>query len=137
MILPFLCFPQYLLGREVRLLTDNEPVVFGWEAKRLPNDESASIIVRSLHIISHFLGATVTVQHLPRMSTESAILADKLSRAATTGPEERRAVREAIPYKVPDVLLQWLRQPSEDWELPNNLLKEVQQSINHASIQLP
>jgi hypothetical protein len=137
MILPFLCCPQYLLGREVRLLTDNEPVVFGWEAKRLPNDESASIIVRSLHIISHFLGAIVTVQHLPRMSTESAILADKLSRAATTGPEERRAVREAIPYKVPDALLQWLQQPSEDWELPNNLLKEVQQSINHASIQLP
>ena len=136
LILPFLCCPEYLLGKEVLLLTDNEPVVFGWESKRLPNDESASIIVRSLHVISQFLGASVTVQHLPRMSTDSAVLADKLSRLSTTGPEELHAVRDAIPYKVPDALLSWLQNPSEDWDLPNKLLYAVQQSISSAGIDI-
>ena len=137
MILPFLCCPEHLLGKEIRLLTDNESIVFGWESRKLPNDESASIIMRSLHLISHFLGTLVTVQHLPRMSTRSAVLADKLSRQETTGPEELREVQGAMPCKIPEPLSQWLNSPWEDWDLPDRLLQYVRQSINKLDIRLP
>jgi len=137
MILPFLCCPEELMGKEVLLLTDNESVVYGWDSRKLPNDESASLILRSLHIISHFLGSLVTIQHLPRMSTASAVLADKLSRRSTTGPDELNAVRDAPPRPVPAALLQWLEDPWEDWRLPGRLLRTVQQSINDTGTNLP
>jgi hypothetical protein len=46
-ILPFLCCPEALIGREVVLHTDSEAVVYGWESKRVNNDVSASIIIRA------------------------------------------------------------------------------------------
>jgi len=137
MILPFLCCPELLLGREVLLLTDNESVVFGWEARRLPNDESASVFIRSLHIISHYLGAHVTVQHLPRMSTASAVLADRLTRQSTTGLAERAAVGNAPVRPIPEDLLTWLRDPFEDWDLPCRLLRAVQKIIESKDIYMP
>ncbi len=54
------------------LLTDNEHIVFGWDSRKVTNDESASILVKALHLIASYLGSWVTVQHLPRMSTDPA-----------------------------------------------------------------
>ena len=51
LLLPFLCCPEILIGKEVTLLTDNEALVFGWEKRRVPHDNSASIILRAIHII--------------------------------------------------------------------------------------
>jgi len=75
-LLPFLCCPQLLIGREVTLLTDNEALVFGWNKRRVPHDNTASILLRALHIISAFLGSSVELRHLPRVSTPSAELTD-------------------------------------------------------------
>jgi len=137
LFLPFLCCPTYILGKEVLLLTDNESIVFGWESKRVPHDESASIMIRCLHVLAHYLAVTVTVQHLPRMSTESAVLADSLSRVSTTGAAERWKIRNALPYKIPAALSEWLANPWEDWSLPHKLLAAVQQSVNQSGIDLP
>jgi hypothetical protein len=56
MALPFLCCPEKLVGKEVLLLTDCEAVVYGWDARKVANDKSASIILRTVHIIAAFLG---------------------------------------------------------------------------------
>ncbi len=129
LILPFLCSPQILIGRQVTLLTDNEALVFGWEKRRVPHDDTASIFLRSLHLISCFLGASVEIRHLPRMSSPSARLADALTRSSTTEEHHRDAVSLAPPVSIPEPLVQWLHNPSEDWSLPYVLLSHVQKKF--------
>jgi hypothetical protein len=130
LLLPFLCCPEILIGKEVTLLTDNEALVFGWEKRRVPHDNSASIILRAIHIISAFLGTSVEVRHLPRMSTPSAELADALSRSTTTLDCHLAAVQHAPPAAVPAVLTDWFQNPRDDWNLPIALLTYVQSSFS-------
>lgn len=134
MILPFLCCPEHLLGREVLLLTDNEPIVFGWDSRKVTNDESASILIKTLHLIASYLGSWVTVQHLPRMSTESAKLADHLTRKATTTKRDLQRISRASHYQAPWALLHWLHNPTEDWDLPYQLLHSVQARLAKKNI---
>jgi len=128
-ILPLLCCPHKLVNKDVLLLTDNMAVVFGWDSRRVPHDESASIIIRSIHLIASFLGCSVTIQHLPRMSTESAVLADSLTRKSTTTDKEMALLKEATSLPVPDALTAWLNNPTEDWDLPTALLTHVKRTI--------
>jgi len=136
MALPFFCCPEKLIGREILLLTDSEAVVFGWDSRKVTNDESASIIIQSVHIISAFLGCWVTVQHLPRMSTTSARLADSLTRRSSTKKSDLYKIRNALPFKIPAALLRWLSYPSEDWSLPSRLLSDVKQQLTDKNIHL-
>jgi hypothetical protein len=126
LLLPFLCCPTILIGREVTLLTDNEALVFGWDKKRVPHDNSASILLRAVHIISAFLGTSVEIRHLPRMSTPSAELADALTRSTTTKTCHLEAVSRAPPATIPTQLTDWFLDPREDWSLPITLLRYVQ-----------
>jgi hypothetical protein len=126
LILPFLGCPALLIGREVSLLTDNEALVHGWPKRRVPHDTSASIFLRALHMIAAFLGASVEVRHLPRVSTPSAELADALTRSTTTLECHRQTVSSAPPVRIPQALYDWLQSPSEDWNLSYGLLSHVQ-----------
>ncbi len=108
------------------LLTDNEALIFGWEKRRVPHDDTASIFLRTLHLISCFLGVSVDIRHLPRMSSPSARLADALTRSSTTEKQHRDAVCQAPPVSIPEPLLEWLENPSEDWSLPYSLLHYIQ-----------
>ena len=131
--LPFLCCPEKLVGREVLLLTDSEAVVFGWESRKIANDESASIIIRTVHLVAAFLGCWVTVQHLPRVSTPAARLADRLTGKSTTTMADLKSIQFASNPEIPMSLKRWLAFPSEDWSLPNRILAEIKsrlQSIN-------
>jgi hypothetical protein len=124
-LLPLLCCPSDIAGKEVLLLTDNESVVYGWDSRRVQHDVSASIILRSVHIISHFLGCHTEVQHLPRKSTPLAALADELTRSSTTKRNQLNAIRHSQSLPIPKELIDWLHNPSEDWELPFRLLSSV------------
>jgi hypothetical protein len=128
-ILPFLCCPALLIGREVTLLTDNEALVFGWDKRRVPHDTSASIFIRAIHIISSFLGSSVEVRHLPRISTPSAELVDALTRSTTTLDIHKEAVSNIPPAVIPQVLTDWFENPQDDWSLPLSLLTYVQNLI--------
>lgn len=125
LILPFLCIPQLIAGKNITLLTDNEAVVYGWESRRVNNDVSASIFMRSLHLISFYLGNNISILHLPRMSTPAAELADALSRKSTTGPAQREAISGSRPHLIPRILTDWLRSPREDWEFAFEILNHV------------
>jgi hypothetical protein len=130
LILPFLCCPQNLINRQVTLYTDNEALVYGWEKRRVPHDNSASIFIRTLHIISAYLGTSVEIRHLPRMSSPSAILTDALTRSTTTDLIHIQAVKSAPPVQIPPRLTDWLQDPSEDWSLPTDLLQFVRKKFN-------
>ena len=129
LILPFLCIPHLLVNQQVTLLTDNEALVFGWEKRRVAHDTLASIFLRALHIISAFLGTSVEIRHLPRVSTPSAILADALTRSSTTTAAQEEMVGGAPEARIPQELFKWIEDPSEDWTLPVRLLEHVQNCL--------
>ena len=124
-ILPFLSIPKQLRNRHVVLLTDNEPLVYGWSTRRVPHDTTASIFIRALHIIATLLNCSVTIQHLPRMSTRSATLADELTRQSTTSAGHQEAIRLAWRHPTVSALQAWLDHPTKDWGLPAALLNHV------------
>jgi hypothetical protein len=75
-LLPFLLRPDLLAGRYVIVKVDNCACFFGWINRQVSNDECASIMIRSLHIISSYLSSIVHIEHLPRLSTPDAELVD-------------------------------------------------------------
>ena len=129
LILPFLTIPHLIYGTDILLLTDNMSVVYGWESRKIRNDTSASIFIKTLHILSFYLGCNISVQHLPRQSTAGTVLADALSRQKTTTREVQDAVSTALQPPVPTILMEWLHRPVEDWALPLRILHYVQSII--------
>jgi hypothetical protein len=107
------------------LLTDNESVVYGWESRKIRNDVSASIFIRGLHLISFYLGCHIHVRHLPRVSTDLAILADSLTRDSTTTCEVLSKLSLAEGFTPPAILYDWLVKPIEDWNFSLRLLDHV------------
>lgn len=125
LLLPFLCDPARLAGRDIVLLVDNAPIVYGWETRGTSGDSSASILIRALYLISYWLGVTIFVRHLPRRSNFESILADNLSRKSTTKPSDLRMLRNATHHNPPRVLVDWLENPVEDWSFAVRLLDYV------------
>ena len=122
LLLPFVTIPGRLRNKAVRLQVDNISLVYGWINKHLKNDDSASIFIRSIHLIAVMLNCVVEVEHLPRVTSPAAILADNLSRNSTTTEADRRAVEGAATGPIPRALTDWLNSPCDDWDLPLKLL---------------
>lgn len=123
--LPFLSNPSFLSGKHVILYVDNSSLIYGWKKRSIKNDLEASNLVRSLHILSTFIRCKVYVEHVPRLSTSVAILADHLSRSSTTSvKEEKQACLQACHPRSP-ILFSWLHNPQPSWNLPLLFLKEL------------
>jgi hypothetical protein len=108
---------------------DNIAVVYGWDNRNVKFDDAASIILRTVHIISAYLGCIVHITHSHRRSTKWEILSDNLSRTSTRSFEDRMLVREAKRSIVKGKFMEWLVDPQEDWELPYILLGEVKEKL--------
>jgi hypothetical protein len=130
LIIPMLISPGTMAGRHLTFKVDNIAVVFGWENKVVKNDTTATILIRTLHLLSAYLGVFVHVRHEPRCSSKFSILADHLSRQSTTKQEDLAILGHVPESTVEGALVDWLRNPVIDWELPNKMLKEL---INHVS----
>jgi hypothetical protein len=125
LLLPLLCMPGELSGRDVVFHVDNIAVVYGWYNGATKLDEAASILLRGLHLMASFLGVTIHVRHVPRRSCEKSVLADNLSRKSTTSAEDLNHVRFATRGTLTGALSDWLQNPREDWSLAKNFLEEV------------
>ena len=117
MILPFILFPSSLKNRHVILSTDNIGCFFGWENMAVKGDVTASILVRSLALMSAKLNCHVYVEHVPRCSTWGSKMADCLSRSETTKGPVKRLLRSFSQPALPLFLTEWLKDPKEDWSL--------------------
>jgi len=129
LIIPLLSVPHKFVGKKALFLTDNISVVYGWDSKKITNDVTASIFIRAIHLISFYLGCFIQIEHLPRNSTPSAMLADSLTRKSTTTEKILQTVRKAISYDIPEVLTKWIENPTEDWAYAQKLLEHVQQLV--------
>jgi hypothetical protein len=133
-MLPLLTVPHLLRGRELCLYVDNIAVVYGWQNRGVKNDLSASVLIRALHTIAAFLGCHVHVLHLPRMSTPNARLADRLSRRQTTTQIDSRRIRQTLKPSLPPALSRWLARPRLNWDLPDELLRDVQDRLRREEL---
>ncbi len=107
------------------LKVDNLGCYYGWENKKVKNDICAWILIRSLILISSFLSCYIHIEHLPRLSSWDAQLCDRLSREKTTLKSDKQLLESFGNPVAPQVLLDWLKQPAEDWSLCNVLLEHV------------
>jgi hypothetical protein len=87
LLLPLLSVPALLAGQHVVLGVDNIGVVFGWQNGGCKGDRWASVLIRALHVVASYLGCTLHVTHVPRLSKAAAIMADSLTRSSTATAE--------------------------------------------------
>jgi hypothetical protein len=71
LLLPFLLIPHVIRNHHVIAYVDNIGCYFGWSNGYVKNDVCASIIVRTIAILSAFLEVSVHVRHLPRLGSKS------------------------------------------------------------------
>jgi hypothetical protein len=128
-LLPFLTQPKLLQGRHVRLEVDNMAVVFAWKKKYTVRDHETSLLIRVLHVIEAFLSCKIYVSHLRRMSNQIAVIADSLSREATTTSELLAELSQIPHHRVEGALQHWLQNPVLDWDLPLKILDDVKRIL--------
>ena len=117
------------MNQVIEVKVDNVACFFGWINRHVTGDVTASILIRSLHLISAFLGSQVHITHLPRKSTWDAILVDRLSRSSSTSSQDRRLLASFPSWDLPECLVQWMNHPAEDWGLAVKLLESVSREI--------
>ena len=89
-------------------------------------DRSATEVLKSVKYVAGYLGVTVHVNHVDRVSNEMATLADELSRRADSKSEQARSVmKRAIFRKAEGYLVKWLENPCVEECLYKELLKEI------------
>jgi hypothetical protein len=126
---PFLLIPGSLTGQHVIVKVDNTGCYYGWLNKSSPHDETASILIRALHLIEAFLQCQIHIQHLPRNSNWEAQMVDRLSRERTTTGMDKKLLRSFPSFEFPARLLAWMSNPTEDWSLPVYLLNYVENML--------
>jgi hypothetical protein len=129
LFLPFLTVPEVVRGRNIVLGVDNLGVVFAWENGYAKGDLLASSLVRALGIVAAYLECRVHVQHVPRLTTLSSIMADNLTRASTATAEVWSALVGVRTAEPPAGLWDWLSDPVLDWELGLKLVDEIKEII--------
>jgi hypothetical protein len=129
LLLPLLTVPDKLAGQHVVLGVDNIGVVFGWMNGGCKGDAWASVLIRALHITASFLGSTVYVKHVPRLSSAAAIMADSLTRSSTATAEVWARTTGAAVHSEPAPLWEWLSNPREDYNLGFQLVKYLKEKL--------
>jgi hypothetical protein len=124
-ILPLLLIPNELRNQHIVFKTDKLACVFGHNNKGIKNDACTSILIKSVQHICAFLGSAAHVIHVPCRSDWASEMADNLSHETTTGFLETQMLNRHPSLQTPAVLLDWLQNPVEDWELPFKLLNHV------------
>ena len=110
-------------GRHDVFKIDNMAGRTVWMVQRLcKNDESASEVLKGVHYLSGLLGTTVHVDHVDRISTDMAQLADELSRKEfSCNAKAGQALNRAEFRPVEGCLVNWLRDPCGKMDLCSEL----------------
>ncbi len=102
-----------------------------WNAQQMlkRRQECISFHQGDLPDSSIYLGCTMHVEHLPRMSDWGAEVADRLSRRSTTISQDKKLLSAFKNRPIPDCLTQWFKEPEVDWSLPLRLLDSVKKLV--------
>jgi len=129
-LLPLVAFPELIRGRNIVFRIDNMAVVFGWRSGRVKNDRTATGILKAAKYMSAFLGTTIYIEHVPRVSNEMATLADEMSRREKSKYEEIARRLEDTEYReVQGYLTKWHLEPRNTEKLCSMLLEELKKKF--------
>ena len=98
---------------------------YAWENGYAKEDDTASILVRTLVMVAAKLSCVIYINHLPRESCWESKLADRLSREKTTGVRERDLLKGFEKRVIPKSFRNWMNNPVEDWQLPVKIVSEM------------
>lgn len=129
LLLPLLCIPKLLQGKNILFHVDNTSVVNCWNNFYYHRRNSTTLILYAVRLISMYLDLNITVSYVPRLSNKWSILADHLSRYSTTSQNDIKMIENAKINFYKGVLYQWLRDPEKRINLPAKLLAEVRAVI--------
>ena len=124
LLLPFFLLSKKLRFRHVKLLVDNQAIVWAWEKRYMKNDVLASILIRCLHVLEAYLPCKIYIEHLPRMSNSLASLVDGLTRDVTTTDDMKKYLTHPQP-NIPECFRMWLEKPIADWTLPMQIIDQI------------
>ena len=94
------------------------------------NDEIASEILKCVSYLAGYLGATVHVEHVNRMSEDLAKLADEMLRRSESRDVKSRLVLEKAMFRgVTGFLNWWLVDPCRSDGLCFELLRELKAKL--------
>ena len=121
-LIPFMLCPELVNTRHVVIGVDNISCLYAWERGYSKEDNTASVLVRTLVLLSAKLSCVVHMKHVPRDTTWESKLADRLSRKKTTQLSDRKLLSQFKLPRLPEAFRTWMRKPSEDWDLPNKIV---------------
>ena len=129
-LLPFILIPKQLSNQVIEVKVDNMACYFGWLNRHVKGDVTASILIRSLHLITVALSWAARCISLPRKSTWNAILVDRLSRSSSTSAHDKRLLASFPGLALPSCIEEWLSNPVEDWGLADRLLDSIVKTVS-------
>ena len=125
MLLPLLVFPDKVAGRNIIFMIDNKAVLYGWYKGLVKNEYSATEVWKAVQYLASFLGVTVYVENVPRMSDPMAAMADELSRKSKDfSGRTTRNLKNALHREVSSCLTEWLSNPCAS-SLCEAIMKEI------------
>ena len=113
-LLPILHYKHVFQNQYVEIFTDNLGVVFAFQKGRSKTDPYTTIMIRLLKIIEASLPCKFFVNHIKRMSSDYAVLADQLSRSDNDTFEKFQCNKLSL---LPYVLEFWTNNPTLNWNL--------------------
>ena len=125
-LIPLIVFKEKVSGKEIIFKIDNIAVSWGWQRGYVKGDKTASEILKAARHMAGLLGSTIYIDHVDRMSSEMASLADELSRREKSkNPEIAERLKRALYRPVTGYLKRWLENPMAGEDVSYNLLKEI------------
>ena len=116
-----------LTGKHVVSRVDNVAVMWAWRNGRSRIDPYTSVIVHAIQVLVSFNTVYLYIEHLPRVSTQSAEQADFLSRQDAKGLEMMFDLSSLVKIRDdwPPSLLSWMNSPFVDWDLGKKILLDL------------
>ena len=128
-LIPFLTHPEMLVNQTVVIQVDNIGCHYAWENGYSNGDQTASILVRCLILISAMLSTRIHVHHHPRESSWESKLADRLSRARSTTSQDLCLLNSFEKRELTESFMSWMKNPVENWDLPMLLINELRNKL--------
>ncbi len=124
-------FHNYKLihNKHVVCKVDNVAVVWAYVNGKSRQDPYTSLIVAVLNHIAVSTPFKLYVEHLPRVSTLPALVADTLSRTDPKGQYLVDHIGRPLQNNWPPSLLSWLKNPVIDWSLRSKILQDFRATL--------
>ena len=114
-----------MTGNHIVVGVDNISCLYAWERGYSKDDNTASVLVRTLTMLCAKLSCVVHVVHVPRDTTWESKLVNRLSRQITTSQSDKALLASFSKRELPRPFKDWMMSPTEDWDLYLKIIPTV------------